>query len=112
MIISDLSVLEVVEAAEVLGGTFVRPTPGFRYDKNINANVNTTTSFTSNVNVQDVFKKDANIKVVSDVKGNSSTFAFDNEAAGKNTNTQGTLNQLTIAGEYSGQNGLFVSAAN
>lgn len=112
MIISDLNVLEVVEAAEVVGGSFARPTPSLKFDKDIKANVNTNTNFTSTVNVKDFFLKAAYIDVDSKVKGNSSTFAFDNEAAGKDTNTQGTLNQLTIAGQYSGQNGVFVSAAN
>lgn len=108
MIISDLNYLEAVsQETEVIGGT-----SRFDFYKNVNANVNTNTNFKANTYVTDYFDKYANINVKSNVKGNSSTFAFDNEAEGYNSNTQGVLNQLTVAGNYSGQNGTFVSAAN
>lgn len=108
MIISDLNYLEAVsQETEVVGGS-----SSFDFYKNVNAYVNTNTNFNSNSSVNDYFNKYANIYVNSNVKGNSSTFAFDNEAQGSDTNTQGVLNQLTVAGRYSGQNGTFVSAAN
>lgn len=108
MIISDLNYLEAVsQETEVIGGSSY-----FDFYKNVNANVNTKTNFNSNSYVTDYFDKKANIDVNSKVKGNSSTFAFDNEAQGYDTNTQGTLNQLTVAKNYSGQNGIFVSASN
>jgi hypothetical protein len=110
MIISDLNYLEATEGSAVVGGSFY--SPGFNFNKNVNAYVNTNTNFNSNTNVNDYFNKYANIYVNSNVTGNSSTFAFDNEAQGYDTNTQGALNQLAVAGQYSGQNGVFVAAAN
>jgi len=108
MIISDLNYLEAVsQETELIGGSSY-----FDFYKNVNANVNTSTNFNSSTYVSDYFNKYANIKVDSQVKGNSSTFAFDNEAKGYNTNTQGVLNQLTVGDYYSGQNGTFVSASN
>lgn len=112
MIISDLNYLEIT-SEEVVGGQFF-PFPPNRldFDKKLNSTVNTNTNFTSNTNVNDVFNKTANINVRSNVTGNSSTFAFDNEAIGFNSNTQGALNQIAIAGQGSSQNGTFVAAAN
>jgi len=107
MIISDLNVLEVVEAAEVVGGT-----SSLFFTKDLSAYVNTYNNFNANSYVKDYFTKYADIKVDSKVKGNSSSLAFDNEAIGPNSNTQGTLNQQTIAGVGSSQNGVFVAASN
>ena len=109
MIISDLNVLEAVEGSAIVGGMF---TPGFTYKKDVKVNENTNLDFTSDSKVTDIFKKVATYNIDSKVKGNSSSFVFNNEAQGKNTNTQGTFNQLTVAGEYSGQYGTFVSAAS
>jgi hypothetical protein len=112
MIISDLNYLEAVsQETEVIGGSYYY-TPGYNFYKNVSANVSTNTTFNSNTNINDVFNKNANINVRSNVTGNSSTFALDNEAQGYNSNTQGALNQLAVAGQYSGQNGVFVAAAN
>lgn len=108
MIISDLNYLEVVEdSADVTGGT-----GGLSFNKNLSSNVKTNNNFNSNTNIQDIFKKYADIKVESKVKGNSSSLAFANEAVGYNSNTQGAFSQLSIAGKGSSQEGLFVSAAN
>jgi hypothetical protein len=111
MIISDLNYLEAVsQETEVVGGSYY--SPGFNFYKNVSAYVNTNTNFNSNSYVNDYFNKYANINVNSNVNGNSSTIAFDNEAQGPDTNTQAVLNQLTVAGQYSGQNGTLVSASN
>jgi hypothetical protein len=107
MVISDLNVLEVVEATEVVGGT-----SNLFFQKDLISYVNTYNNFYANSYVNDYFKKYADIYVDSKVKGNSSSFAVDNEAIGFNSNTQGTLNQQTIAGVGSSQNAVFVAASN
>ncbi len=109
MIISDLTYMETA-SDEVFGA-------GVYFDKYINSNINTKLNFNANSDIKSRFDKKARIDVDSYVRGNSSTFAFDNEAAGFATNTQGELNQLAVAGSYystgvSSQNGLFVAAAN
>ncbi len=104
MIISDLNYLEAV-TEEILGGNVV-------FSKNLNSVVAATDTFNANTNVNDAFTKLANINVASNVKGNSSDFSFDNEALGKNSSTEGTLNQETIAGVGSSQTGTFVAASN
>ena len=68
-------------------------------------------NFTGTSSISDAFTKTANIKVKSYVIGNSASLAFDNEAVGRNSNSQGTLSQETVAGQGSSQSGLFVSAA-
>lgn len=109
MIISDLNYLEsVTSETEIFGGTG----KVFDFKKNIDSKVNSDTNFKANSDVNDIFNKKANIDVKSKVEGNSSTFAFDNEAVGYYSNTQGTFNQIAVAGEGSSQNGTFVAAAN
>ena len=79
------------------------------------ASLSSTTSnsvnFTANSNISDAFIKIADIKAKSYVTGNSASLAFDNEAVGKNSTTQGSFSQATVAGQGSSQSGLFVSAA-
>ena len=78
------------------------------------ASLSSTTSnsvnFTANSNISDAFIKIADIKAKSYVTGNSASLAFDNEAVGKNSTTQGSFSQATVAGQGSSQSGLFVSA--
>jgi hypothetical protein len=107
MIIAELNYLEVVTETEVLGGTGV-----WNFKKDLNSNVKTNLTFKSDTDIEDKFYKVAYIDIYSDVYGNSSSFAFDNEAQGYNSNTQGSFNQLSVEGVGSSQNGLFVSAAN
>ena len=104
MIISDLNYLEAV-TEEIVGGNLY-------FSKNITSAVASATDFNARNNVTDTFQKLATINVASNVKGNSSDFSFDNEAVGQNSSTEGTLNQITIAGVGSSQNGTFTSAAN
>ena len=84
----------------------------FDFTKNLQSISSNNVNFTGKSNITDTFKKTANIKVNSYVKGNSGSLAFDNEAVGRNSNVQGTLSQETVAGQGSSQSGLFVSAAN
>jgi hypothetical protein len=82
------------------------------FEKQIDSQSNNQVDFQANRDIQDSYKKYATIKVNSHVKGNSATLDFDNEAVGRNSNVQGTLSQITIAGQGSSQTGSFVSAAN
>ena len=111
MIISDLTYLETVsqETEIVGGGSFYND---FKFKKDLNSKIKTDIKFDFDSDIKSDFNKKAKIDVESKVKGNSSTFAFDNEAVGKDSNTQGELNQLAVAGKGSSQNGLFVAAAN
>jgi hypothetical protein len=80
--------------------------------KSIDSMSNNNVNFTANSQVLDLFEKEAQIYVDSHVKGNSASLGFDNEAVGRNSNVQGTLSQIAIAGQGSSQTGLFVAAAN
>jgi len=84
----------------------------FDFSKRLDSKSNNTVNFDGQTNITDNFSKKANIDVKSHVTGNSASLGFDNEAIGKNSNTQGSFSQLTVAGQGSGQSGLFVSAAN
>jgi hypothetical protein len=85
---------------------------GFDFTKNLKSTSSNNVNFTGKSNITDTFKKTANIKVNSYVRGNSGSLAFDNEAVGRNSNVQGSFSQETVAGQGSSQSGLFVSAAN
>jgi hypothetical protein len=85
---------------------------GFDFTKNLKSTSSNNVNFTGKSDITDSFKKTANIKVNSYVKGNSASLAYDNEAIGKNSNVQGSFSQQTVAGQGSSQSGLFVSAAN
>lgn len=95
----------------VTAGSFSSP-KSFDFTKNLNSTSSNNVDFSADRNISDYYKKYANINVKSYVKGNSATMDFDNEAVGKNSNVQGTLSQLTVAGQGSSQTGSFVSAAN
>jgi hypothetical protein len=82
------------------------------FTKNINSTSNNNVNFSGYSDIQHNYMKQAYIDVYSKVKGNSATLDFDNEALGKNSNVQGTLSQISIAGQGSSQTGSFVSAAN
>ena len=82
------------------------------FSKRLDSKSNNTVNFDGQTNITDNFSKKANIDVKSHVTGNSASLGFDNEAIGKNSNTQGSFSQLTVAGQGSSQSGLFVSAAN
>jgi hypothetical protein len=84
----------------------------FDFSKRLDSKANNTVNFDGQTNITDTFSKKANIDVKSHVTGNSASLAFDNEAIGKNSNTQGSFSQLSVAGQGSSQSGLFVSAAN
>jgi hypothetical protein len=84
----------------------------FDFSKRLDSKSNNTVNFDGQTNIADNFSKKANIDIKSHVTGNSASLAFDNEAIGKNSNTQGSFSQQTIAGQGSSQSGLFVSAAN
>jgi hypothetical protein len=84
----------------------------FDFSKRLDSKSNNTVNFDALTNIKDTFSKKANIDIKSHVTGNSASLAFDNEAIGKNSNTQGSFSQETIAGQGSSQSGLFVSAAN
>jgi hypothetical protein len=84
----------------------------FDFTKDLSSTSNNNVNFSADRNISDYYKKYANINVKSYVKGNSATMDFDNEAVGKNSNVQGTLSQITVAGQGSSQTGSFVSAAN
>jgi hypothetical protein len=84
----------------------------FDFSKHIDSSSRNDVAFTGQSKVLDVFLKKAQIDVNSQVKGNSASLGFDNEAIGKNSNVQGTLSQISVAGQGSSQSGLFVSAAN
>ncbi len=82
------------------------------FSKKISSTSNNTVNFTADRDISDSYSKYATIKVKSHVTGNSATMDFDNEAVGRNSNVQGTLSQISIAGQGSSQAGSFVSAAN
>ena len=69
-------------------------------------------NFQAQSQVQDQLLKQALIQVDSQVRGNSGSLGFDNQAIGKNSAVQGTFSQETVAGVGSSQSGLFISAAN
>ena len=68
--------------------------------------------FQAQSQVEDFLLKEAEINVNSQVRGNSASLGFDNQAIGPNSAVQGTFSQETIAGVGSSQSGLFISAAN
>jgi hypothetical protein len=82
------------------------------FTKDIDSMSNNNVKFKGNSNISHEYNKEAYIDVYSRVKGNSATLDYDNEAVGKNSNVQGTLSQISIAGQGSSQAGSFVSAAN
>src|SRR5437763_13012936 len=82
------------------------------FTKNIYSTSKNNVDFNGYSDIQHNYMKQAYIDVYSKVKGNSATLDFDNEAVGKNSNVQGTLSQISIAGQGSSQTGSFVSAAN
>jgi hypothetical protein len=82
------------------------------FTKNINSTSNNNVNFSGYSDIQHNYMKQAYTDVYSKVKGNSATLDFDNEAVGKNSNVQGTLSQISVAGQGSSQTGSFVSAAN
>jgi hypothetical protein len=96
MIISELNYLE--DATQEIVGGWCYSCPDVDFDKYLNSDTTTTITFDSTVDINDTFKKEATITVKSDVTGNSSSLAFDNEAIGYNSNTQGAFSQLVVAG--------------
>src|SRR6516162_8022955 len=66
---------------------------GFDFTKNLKSTSSNNVNFTGKSDITDSFKKTANIKVNSYVKGNSASLAYDNEAIGKNSNVQGSFSQ-------------------
>jgi hypothetical protein len=82
------------------------------FSKYLNSTSNNNVNFTADSHINDTFYKAALIQVYSQVYGNSASLGFDNEAAGHNSNVQGTFSQIAIAGQGSSQSGLFVAAAN
>lgn len=117
MIISDINYLETANSEVVGAGGYYDA----YFNKRLNSDIDTNLNFNARSDIWSKFNKDARINVNSHVTGNSSTFAFDNEAVGYGSNTQGELNQLAVAPSYgyysytpgiSSQNGLFVAAAN
>jgi hypothetical protein len=105
MIISDLNYLEVA-TEEVFGSS------GYVYTKNVNATFNNNANIKISSDVTDTLKKTATYDVKSTVIGNSGSIAFDNEAIGKNTNTQSAFSQLVVAGQSSNQSGTIVASAS
>ena len=87
-------------------------TPGLDFTKHLKSTSDNNVKFKGYSDISHEYNKQAYIDVNSRVKGNSATLDFDNEAVGKNSNVQGTLSQITIAGQGSSQAGSFVSAAN
>ncbi|MGM3305984.1 hypothetical protein ACSQ6I_08385 [Anabaena sp. WFMT] len=110
MIISDLNVLEVVEAAEVVGGLIFLPNT-YNFTKNVNATFNNNYAITGSSNVTDIFSKTGTYAVTSTVTGNSASVSFDNEAVGNASNTQVSVSQLVKAGQSSNQSGIIVASA-
>jgi len=84
----------------------------FDFTKSLKSTSDNNVNFSGKTKITDDFTKTADINIKSNVKGNSASLAFDNEAVGKNSNTQGSFSQLSVAGQGSSQSGLFVSAAN
>jgi hypothetical protein len=122
-LIAGLSILALAGAANAGGITLTanqmdKVTAGaahnsnFEFSKDIDSSSSNNVAFTGQSKVLDVFLKKAQIDIDSHVKGNSASLGFDNEAVGKNSNVQGTLSQISVAGQGSSQSGLFVSAAN
>jgi hypothetical protein len=87
-------------------------TQSLDFTKHINSMSDNNVKFKGYSDISHEYNKEAYIDVYSRVKGNSATLDFDNEAVGKNSNVQGTLSQISIAGQGSSQAGSFVSAAN
>ncbi|NJM72745.1 MAG: hypothetical protein HC862_22835 [Scytonema sp. RU_4_4] len=105
MIISDLNYLESAQET-VVGGTSVS------FKKNIKTDINTyaKTAFDSYTDVS--YYKNAVVKAKADVKGNLASVTFENEAYGKNTDTEVSVTQLTIEGQLSSQAGTISSTTN
>lgn len=110
MIISDLNYLEAVSAeTEIVGGTSNR---NFDFKKNLKANIDVDVKNNFKTDVDIKFNKNAKLKAEADVKGNLANIVFDNEAVGKNTDTEGKIDQFVYEGELSSQAGYFTAAAN
>lgn len=111
MIISDLNYLEAVSPeTEIVGGHSYRDE--FKFNKNLNVKIDTNVKNKFETDVDIKFNKNAKLKAEADVKGNLSNLVFDNEAVGKNTDTEVKIDQLVYAGELSSQVGYVTAAAN
>jgi hypothetical protein len=104
--------MDVVTAGAANNMDYSKNTKSLDFTKNINSKSNNYVKFNGYSDIDHQYNKQAYIDVYSKVKGNSATLDFDNEAVGKNSNVQGTLSQISIAGQGSSQTGSFVSAAN
>ncbi|GAA6621935.1 hypothetical protein [Scytonema sp. NUACC26] len=109
MIISDLNYLELTQETVVGGSSTLDK---FKFDKKINIDEKVNKELNFDIDFNEKFKKEAEIKVKSYVEGNSGSFVFENEAIGPDSNTQTTISQLVVAGEGSNQTGSVIAAAN
>jgi hypothetical protein len=98
--------------AQMDGVTAGSSSKSFDFTKNLKSTSTNNVNFTGNSDITDSYSKSADYKIKAYVKGNSADFSFDNQAVGKNTNTQGWLSQETVAGQGSSQSGSFSSVAS
>lgn len=85
---------------------------GVNFAKTITSTTVNNVTFLGQSNITETLQKTALILAASNVVGNSTALAFDNEAIGPNSHTQGDFSQVAIAGVGSSQSGNFVAAAN
>ncbi|MGC2201614.1 MAG: hypothetical protein WA633_15940 [Stellaceae bacterium] len=100
---------ELRGATELTNKQMDKITAGGSFTKDLTSTSSNT--FNSSGNLQIANSIQGGVGINSRVKGNSASLTFDNQAVGKNASVQGSLSQLTAAGQGSAQTGQFASAA-
>jgi hypothetical protein len=103
MIISDLNLLETVEAADIVGGTS---------SKNVNLQSSVKQNFDVDIKIDAKKNIKSLIEAKSDVKGNSAITVFDNTALGPQSYVETNVSNFTAAGYGSESSGSLFAAAN
>jgi hypothetical protein len=102
-----VAVLGARRAVELTNQQMDKITAGGSLTRDLTSTSSNTFNSSGNSQITSSFQ--GGIGIYSHVKGNSASLAFDNQAVGKNGSVQGSLSQVTAAGQGSAQTGLFAS---
>ena len=104
-----VAVLGARGAAELTNQQMDEITAGGSFTRDLTSTSSNTFNSSGNSQITSSFQ--GGVGIYSHVKGNSASLAFDNQAVGKNGSVQGSLSEVTAAGQGSAQTGLFASAS-
>ena len=93
MIISDLNYLEVINEAQVVGGT-----GGISVDKDVDIDVDTDLSFDTDINLDKDVNVDFDLDSNVSISGNAANLTFDVTAIGGNTLAEGDVSVVVTDG--------------